>query len=279
MNLLFHIELIVAYILYYSGLYWIRRKSMERKGSAVVLVYHRIAPGQAGTGKPVGEESFERQMRFLGENFIPSTWEEIVSPADPAGGIRVLVTFDDAYKEIFTIGINILEKHSIQSIFFIPTDFVFRKVYLDCGDEPESAAADPFPSPGDIEKAISSPFVRLGNHTASHAIAAKISPPEFAQELSGSQAELEEKLGKRPEYFAFPRGRRADVPSGAAEILRAEGIEAAFTMIPGLVGAGTDPYLVPRIGVSHVNNMILFRVKALGMLTPLVKLKNELQMK
>jgi hypothetical protein len=77
-----------------------------------------------------------------------------------------------------------------------------------------------------------------------------------------------------PELFAYPRGRRGDVTREATTVLEKHGIKAAFTMTPGRVTRTTDRYFVPRIGVSHVNDKIVFKVKILGLLSPLVKLKN-----
>ena len=94
------------------------------------------------------------------------------------------------------------------------------------------------------------------------------------REIDASQEAFQKRLGIRPEVFAYPRGRKRDVPGSATSILQERGFEMAFTMIPGLVSRSTDRYSIPRIGMSHVNDIILFKVKLLGLLNFLVRAKN-----
>jgi hypothetical protein len=78
--------------------------------------------------------------------------------------------------------------------------------------------------------------------------------------------------------FAYPRGREGDFGGHAAAVLERVGFKAAFTMVPGLADAKTPRFFVPRIGMSHVNDPVLFKVKMLGLLNMLVKAKNRLGM-
>jgi len=271
MKFLYAIEKFVSYLLYFSGVYWIARRRLETKGAAVALVYHRVMAGRSGAGEMVGEEAFAWQMRYLRERCRPVGWPEI-RQRDTGVGIRVLVTFDDGYRDNFTRAMPVMERNEIPGIFFVVTDFVFDGQV----PGPEEKDDDAVPSRSEIEAANRSRWITIGNHTASHSIASRAGDGEFDAEIERSQARLREVLGNAPRVFAWPRGRTEDVTQRAAEILENHDIEAAFTMAPGRITGAESPYFIPRVGMSHVNDSIVFKVKLLGLLGPLVKIKNAL---
>ncbi len=276
MRLFYGIEVIFAYVLYFTGLYGVRRKLLEKRGVRIVLVYHRVLDGKRRWGEMVGEEALEWQMRHLRERHHPVDWETIVSPADSVPGIRVLVTFDDGYRDSFTRALPILERHRIPAIFFAATNFIFKRQTIEDGQR--EGENDLFPSGRDLQRAKESPCVTFGNHTASHVIVSTVGLEAFEEELRSSQKEFFDKLNVTPKTFAYPRGREEDINAGAISILEKLDFRAAFTMIPGFVDARKHRFLMPRIGMSHVNNKILFKVKMLGLLNPLVRSKNLLKL-
>jgi peptidoglycan/xylan/chitin deacetylase (PgdA/CDA1 family) len=274
MRLGYLLEALCAYVLYYSGIYWLRRKSLEKRGAAVVLVYHRVLRGKHTTGQMVGEEALEWQLRYIRGHFQPVGWESILSPARALPGIRVLVTFDDGYRDNFTRALPVIEKFRIPAVFFATTNLIFdRKAIRDNGRDLDG---DIFPTSDELRRAKESPYITYGNHTASHGILSRVKREAFETELSESQRKFQEQLGVTPNVFAFPRGRKGDVTQAVFPALEKNNIHAAFTMIPGLVDSKTHRYLIPRIGMSHVNDKVLFKVKMLGLLNPLISLKNRL---
>lgn len=275
MRLAYRIELCLAYLFYATGIYWFRKRWLSRRGARVVLVYHRVLEGRAGLGEMVGEQAFDEQMRYLRAHCRPVTREALLDAATAGRGVSVLVTFDDGYRDNFTRALPVLEQYGVPAVFFTVTDLVFgrRRIEPDVGSD-----AELFPSAEELMAARDSGIAEYGNHTATHRIVSTLGPAEFAQELRTAQEKFEERLGVTPRVFAYPRGRREDVPPEAPSVLQDAGFEAAFTMVPGQVDGRGQRFLLPRIGVSHVNDLVLFRVKMLGLLNPLVKLKNALKL-
>jgi hypothetical protein len=272
MRAAYALELLLAYLMYYTGVYWCRKQILSRRGARVVLVYHRISPG-GGLGDMTSERSFERQMAHIARDFTPAPWPAILD--DESGpGIKVLVTFDDGYRDNFTRALPVIERYGIHAVFFVVTDFVFGKKRID-EDEGEKDD-DIFPTRDELAAARESPWINFGNHTASHRIVSTLTSQAFEAELRSSREAFEAHLGITPEVFAYPRGREGDFGSEAAAVLERMGFEAAFTMVPGIVGAGMPRCFVPRIGVSHVNDPVLFKVKMLGLLSWFVTMKNRL---
>jgi peptidoglycan/xylan/chitin deacetylase (PgdA/CDA1 family) len=272
---MYTIEVVLAYILYYTGICWIWRKWLEKRGANIVLVYHRVLSGKRKTGEMVGDGLFDWQMGYIKKHFHSVNWQDIISSGCSSSGIRILITFDDGYRDNFTRALPIIEKYQLQAVFFVATDLVFKQQIINL--DVDHDGNDIFPSPDNLQRARRSPFITFGNHTASHRIASQISLDEFEHELSSSQGDFYNKLDILPEIFAFPRGRTKDIIEGVIPLLERHNIRAAFTMIPGIACSNTECYFIPRIGVSHVNNKVLFKVKVLGLLTPFVKVKNYLQ--
>lgn len=274
MGVLYVIELILAYLLYFTGICWLRKNRLLQKGGGVALVYHRIARGRGGLGEMTSESSFEWQMSYVARHFTPAPWTALLRDDGPDGGVKVLVTFDDGYRDNFTRALPVIERHRIHAVFFLTTDFVFgRKRFEEDAGETDD---DIFPAGEELEAAARSPHITFGNHTASHTIVSHLRSDELEAELRESREVFEKHLGLTPEAFAYPRGREGDFGAEAAPVLEKAGIKAAFTMVPGLVDARTTRYFVPRIGVSHVNDQVLFKVKMLGLLGWFVTFKNRL---
>jgi hypothetical protein len=272
MRIIYWLELIVAYLLFCSGAYWLRRRRLERNGASVVLVYHRVREGRGGVGDKVGERAFESQMQYLADKCRPVPWDRLIN-AD-GEGIQVLVTFDDGYRDVFTRALPVLERHNVPAVVFAASELVFHHRLIEETGEPDDEV---FPSAEDIEKVVLSSLVSFGNHTATHRSLSGLSIKECDDELAKSQAVFYDFLGVKPVVFAYPRGRQEDLRDDASQVFRKHNIKLAFTMVPGLVDRDTSVFSIPRIGMSHVNDSVLFRVKLLGMLNGLVNLKNRWQ--
>jgi peptidoglycan/xylan/chitin deacetylase (PgdA/CDA1 family) len=272
MKILFTVERLVSYFLYFTGIYWLRKKRLE-KGTGVVLVYHRVLSGKRRHGEMVGERAFDWQMRYLKRSCSPFDCEKDGDTARSCEGLRVMVTFDDGYRDNFTRAIPIMEKHGVPGVFFVTTDLVFGGKHLESGGE--KVEDESIPAREDLETAKRAAGITFGNHTASHRIVSGMGVYDLDRELMESQELLREFLGETPDMFAYPRGRSEDVTEKAFPILEKHRIKTAFTMIPGFVTKKTHPFMVPRIGMSHVNDRIVFKVKMLGLLNPLVRIKNR----
>jgi peptidoglycan/xylan/chitin deacetylase (PgdA/CDA1 family) len=71
-----------------------------RRGDAVILMYHRIAPPDvAGGGVAVSPAHFEQHLQALGERFMPLHLSNLVAQQMSGGPQKgsVAVTFDDGY--------------------------------------------------------------------------------------------------------------------------------------------------------------------------------------
>lgn len=90
--------------------------------------------------------------------------------------------------------------------------------------------------------------VVAGSHTSSHCLLTEVSPDQQEKELVESRKELTEKTGGPPRAFCYPNG---NYNQRIAQTVAEAGYEVAFTVLPGLVSPGDDPFSLPRICVHQ----------------------------
>ena len=83
----------------------------------VIVLYHGVPTSPDGVS--LDAKAFERQISFL-------TWHfQVVSPHDPPRDrraldrIRVLITFDDGFRNNFDVAVPILRKYGAPAMFFV----------------------------------------------------------------------------------------------------------------------------------------------------------------
>jgi peptidoglycan/xylan/chitin deacetylase (PgdA/CDA1 family) len=103
---------------------FIKRFIVEKIPSSIVLLYHRITEKEEKDiyKTKVSLKNFEEQIEVIKKFACPI--EDIFS-LKPKG--KVLLTFDDGYKDNFDYAKKILEKHGVGAVFFITTGFLGKK--------------------------------------------------------------------------------------------------------------------------------------------------------
>lgn len=89
-------------------------------------------------------------------------------------------------------------------------------------------------------------LVRFGSHSRRHTrLLPGLEPAVLEDEIGGSRRLLERRLGRPVGLFCYPNG---DYTAAALDLVRA-GYDGAVTTDTGWARPGTDPHLVPRLGV------------------------------
>lgn len=122
------IKYVVAALLHYSGLLFVYGR-VACRGKTGCLMYHRVLPDSTraeSASNPaliVSQEQFEKQMQFLKRWYTTIKATELINQKK-AAPYRVLVTFDDGWKDNFTYAAPILTRHGIPALIFIATDYI-----------------------------------------------------------------------------------------------------------------------------------------------------------
>jgi GT2 family glycosyltransferase/peptidoglycan/xylan/chitin deacetylase (PgdA/CDA1 family) len=230
-------------------------------GRVAVLVYHAIADLRHD---PLLRDYGVTRTRFAEQLDALNRWGWTFVDLDAvlaafAGSEQlparsVLVTFDDAYANLLTEGMPVLEERRIPALVFAVADRVGGVNEWDLrkgGTELKLLDAEGL-------RALVERGVEIGSHTASHRPLTQVPPDELPVELEGSAARLDALRLPRPRALSYPHG---DTSPAVAAAARRAGYAIAFTVRPGIACRGVDPFAVPRIEVLAGDTPRKLRVK------------------
>lgn len=101
--------------------------------------------------------------------------------------------------------------------------------------------------------------VTLGAHTVTHPMMTRLSPEEIQREIVQSLEDLRRETGAAPPVFCYPSGGHDDT---VVDILRAQGILAAFTTLDGQNDLRSDEALrLRRTNITPRTTPLLFRLR------------------
>jgi peptidoglycan/xylan/chitin deacetylase (PgdA/CDA1 family) len=96
--------------------------------------------------------------------------------------------------------------------------------------------------------------IELGAHTRTHASLPGLTPEELADEIAGSRADLEERLGPI-RHFAYPYGRLDD---DAVRAVEAAGFASACGIEEGRNSPGTPAFALRRVEIHGTDSLLRF---------------------
>jgi peptidoglycan/xylan/chitin deacetylase (PgdA/CDA1 family)/glycosyltransferase involved in cell wall biosynthesis len=228
-------------------------------GRALVLAYHAI--GDLGDDPlreyAVSAAAFAEQLddlRRRGWTFIDlERLLRALRGEEPLPERAVLVTFDDAYKDLLDSGLEVLEARGVPAVVFAVAGSIggtndWRR---------EGAAELPLLDREGL-LAVADRGIEVGSHCMTHRPLTAIGDDQLDRELRGS-AEAIAAIGlPRPRALAYPHGEWTK--AGARAAFEA-GYEAAFTVEPGLVSRSDNRFALPRIEVLASDSSFALRVK------------------
>ncbi len=224
------------------------------RSSYAALVYHRLA----GEGKPGQEridlspERFAAQLRFLRRlDFHPLRPDELLAfHADPGRALprrSFAVTVDDGLLDCAApLAHHVMDAPQL----FVPT--------RELGGSAHWLQGEPLMGWSDIER-LAAAGVAVGSHARAHRPLTALRDGELEEELSGSLADLRERVRQPLPVLAYPNGRYDGSVRRAAS---AAGFEAAYTTEKGRNGAGTDRYCLRRVTVHAADGRLAALWKA-----------------
>lgn len=225
---------------------WRWSLASQGRSPVIVVFYHRVAD-QGANAWTCPRAIFRRQMLWL------KSHAHMVSLADAqrrilSGDNRELcvsITFDDGYAENCDFALPLLEELEIPCTYFVATGFVREQRPF-----PHDVAAGCKLAPNTINQLrdMAAAGVEIGAHSRTHAdLGAMTSPAHLRDEIAGSGAELEDWLGTRVRYFAFPFGLHANLSRSAFAIAREAGYDGACSAYGAYNFPGADGFHIQRV--------------------------------
>jgi peptidoglycan/xylan/chitin deacetylase (PgdA/CDA1 family) len=271
------------------------RRALGRSSYAgvAVLNYHGLRADDAPAGSMpfenlhVRASTFDAHCRMVRDVCTPISlddWRGAVSERRPLPPRAVLITFDDGYRSVFTIGAPILRKYRLPAVVFAcPEPMRERRLlWFDhvaarqgetaveswkarpygewrrtCADAAPIVADDhpcALMTAADVAALARQDGIEIGAHTARHPILARATPAEQREEIVGGRDALAEWTGRTIRAFAYPNGRPSiDYTGDTVALVGDAGFDAAFTTRAAFAAATDPPLERPRyVIVSEV---------------------------
>jgi poly-beta-1,6-N-acetyl-D-glucosamine N-deacetylase len=204
--------------------------------SVPVLMYHDVIE-QPGVYFDVSVAEFKQQLAQLkkaGATVIPlADLYDHLRDGKELPPRAVVLTFDDGYLGLYDTAYPLLKEYGYPATFFVHTGVVGVKTGKDHMKWEQLQALD------------KEGLISIESHTVSHPDdLRKCSDQQLARELIDSKKILEQKLGRKMRFLAYPVG---NADGRVARVAREAGYEMAFTMGPGWARAPADTFFVPRM--------------------------------
>lgn len=207
-----------------------------------ILMYHHIQSSQEASQKnqqrlTVDTHIFDNQMSYLlqaGYNSL--SVDELVNSLKTKTKVpnkSLVITLDDGYKDAYTNAFPILNKYHLKANLMIPTGLLGNPDYL---------------SWDDLKRMVDTGLAFAYDHTWSHANLSTLSDEKIKTEILTAKVQLEEKLGKTVNIFAYPYGLENQ---RIINILQTNGFIAALSAIPGTTQCDSFIMSLRRVRIGN----------------------------
>jgi len=193
-----------------------------------IFAYHTIDESQSIIStSPI---AFRRHLEFLRDNgYQTTTLSGLSKDNDSSNNKNIVITFDDAYSSIYTNAFPLLEEFGMTAVIFPVNAYVGGEASWIARDK-EQILTNLMPklNMSKAERQLEEQRLQaLGSlplmawdkisemsqygfdfqsHSYSHPFFSAVSISQICKELSRSKEDLEEKLGKKVEWFCYPYG-------------------------------------------------------------------------
>lgn len=236
---------------------------MQRKmhaGKYVRLINYHDTP-------PEHEADFRQQVELFARKFSP------VSPEDLHGLITegrwdkpkpgAIISFDDGIRTNYDVATPILESLGFRGWYFIPTVFIDTPAVAG-GTEGQfrfvrEHAINTTQQPADGRLAMNWDEIRdlvkrghtIGSHTRTHhRMVDATSDAQVRDEIIGSKAELQQRLGSPVDSFCWVGGEEASCSAAGGRAVREAGYRFALLTCSHVATMGTNPHHLHRTNIE-----------------------------
>lgn len=229
--------------------------SLDWQGTRV-LGYHRISDDRDVLAVPPAR--FKEQLEeMLGAGIVPV---DLATAADisrsPDATQRFSVTFNSGSHDVLENAAPVLAELGIPALIYVAS-------WMPDGSVRPPASAGRVQMLGweDVRKLAANDLFEIGAHSRSLPLLPGLADTQAAREVSGSRADLEERLGVAVTSFCYPGGRYTE---REIALVRDAGFSTAVTTRPGVLTRATALHTIPRTMIVGHDDAQLFRAKISG---------------
>ncbi|MBI3290920.1 polysaccharide deacetylase family protein [Candidatus Falkowbacteria bacterium] len=221
------------------------------------MLYHSVSDKKSKLS--VSKENFESQLEFLS-----SAGYKSISPRELSGYLqdkklpakKILITFDDGFKDNYDVVLPILEKHGFKATFFIVGGYI-GGVSVYCSDKSDQNGK--MMDSAEIKSLADSGHV-IANHFYSHANLIDLPDEEIESEFRQNFDTLK-KITDNEEslyFIAYPRNKK---DQRVVSKLKSLGVKLAFAGGSRGVKKNSHQFAIPRIEIYNSDSLLKFKAK------------------
>jgi peptidoglycan/xylan/chitin deacetylase (PgdA/CDA1 family) len=214
-----------------------------------VLMYHKVdshvPSDRTGRSLTIDPAVFAQQLAWLRAHGIRTLTMDDLAEALRRGEHprnAVVLTFDDGYNDAADIVTPILRRYGDRASFYVSAAFI--------GDGRHAGWSK--------LRAMRGAGMEIGCHGSHHLDLTTLSRADAGREVNGCVAALSHYL-TRPTTYAYAAGR---FNATTVALMRAAGMKAALTEIPGAVTSLAKPYALPRRRIDRTTGIASFAALA-----------------
>ncbi len=208
-----------------------------------ILTYHHVgSPSGKWRLLGINGRSFTFQMDFIKRHgYHVISLDELVKGIQAGRSFphnSVVITFDDGYDDNYSYAFPILKQYGFPAIIFLISNGIGSPDLLTW----------------DQVKEMEHYNVMAGAHTRHHVYLPMATASLYRDEIAGSKKEIEDHLGHRIDYFAYPVGGFSeDIKSFVQE----SGYKAAMSTNRGTDRFNKDLFEMKRIHMSQSDDKLM----------------------
>jgi len=226
------------------------------KNRPKILMYHSIADGK-NDPYSVDIEIFKKQINYLIENnYDIISLEKLVCGLKKSNSMKnkIVITFDDGYKDFITNAFPILKKHNLPATVFLVLDLLGKKANwhndvknLDIMDKE------------DVQY-IKKNGISLGDHTLKHTDLTSLNLQQLHDQLNKSKKLLKE-FGEKYLTYSYPWGKYSNK---VIDSVKRQGYECALIANEKYLCLSNSLYQLGRVTMQKDMTIDLFKKEIEG---------------
>lgn len=226
-----------------------------------IIMYHSI--NNIRDVCTITPNAFQRQIEFIRSHFSIIRLKEIRDVLiDQELSRKVVITFDDAFRDFYDFAYPILDRYKIPSTVFIPTGFIGG--FNDWDFPFHKCRKKSVMNANLLQELHRAKIVDFGSHTVDHLPMSEIDVNEMKRQAAGSKTVLEDLLRASVTMFAYPYGRLGDFSPLTSRILSETGYEIGVTTHWGTQSSIRDILCLRRISLRENDSYKTIRSKIEG---------------
>ena len=250
----------------YLSLPLIRLVGPRQSMRVPILMYHSISDNLFGMSHPyyhinTSREVFSQHMRWLKHKgfhtiTIGEAWKKLESGEDLSK--KVVLTFDDGYRDFYTEGMDILKQCGFTATIFLVTDRIR-------GSAARMEGAD-YLTWSEVRE-LHREGIQFGSHTVTHPDLRSLAPDQIEYELGFSKETIEQEIGTVVQEFSYPHAfpeEDASFVRFLEDVLENQGFENGACSSIGRAHRKCHKLFLPRIPINRWDDPELFRAKVEG---------------